>query len=246
MKTIHIDVDPAEIGKNVSTTIPVVGDVKEVLRQLMEHGPVAQTQDLDAMREKRRAELVRELPGKNGSVHPAKVIRTLGGLLKDDAILCVDVGQNQIWTCKHITIKHGRFLTTGGLGTMGYSLPAALGAYVADPDKQIVVVCGDGSFQMFENELSTLRNLDANVKIIMMQNNVLGLVNEIQHSSYSGPFGVALEHSPDFELLAKAYGIDYGTVSEDDKIEEKLAEMLAAEGPYLLCCQVDPDAKTGD
>lgn len=246
MKTIHIDVDPAEIGKNVSTTIPVVGDVKEVLHQIMEHCPVAQTQDLPAMREKRQAELARELPTKAGFAHPARVVRKLGERLEDDAIICVDVGQNQIWTCKHLAIKHGRFLTTGGLGTMGYSLPAALGAYVADRDKQIVVVCGDGSFQMFENELSTLRNLNANVKIVMMQNNVLGLVNEIQHSSYSGPFGVALEHSPDFKLLAEAYGIGYGTVGADDEIEAGLSEMLSAQGPYLLCCRVDPDAKTGD
>lgn len=246
MKTIHIDVDPAEIGKNVSTTIPVVGDVKEVLAQLTEHHPVAQTQDLAAMRKKRQAELARELPGKSGFANPAKVIRELGARLDDDAIVCVDVGQNQIWACKHLEIKHGRFLTTGGLGTMGYSLPAALGAYVADGKKQIVVVCGDGSFQMFENELSTLRNLDADIKIMMMQNNVLGLVNEIQHSSYSGPFGVALEHSPDFSMLAGAYGIGYGTVSEDKDIPAALSEMLETKGPYLLCCRVDPDAKTGD
>jgi acetolactate synthase-1/2/3 large subunit len=245
-KTIHIDVDPAEIGKNVSTTIPVVGDVKQVLLQLMEHGAVAQTQEVETMQRHRREELQRELPTKPGFAHPARIIRTLGGLLKDDAICCVDVGQNQIWTCKHLAIKHGRFLTTGGLGTMGYSLPAALGAKVASPEKQTVVVCGDGSFQMFMNELSTLRNLNADVRIVLMQNNVLGLVNEIQHSAYSGPFGVALEHSPDFGTLADAYGIPHGVLSSDDEIEAKLQEMLAAEGPYLMICNIDPDAKTGD
>ena len=246
MKTIHIDVDPAEIGKNVDTTIPVVGDVKEVLLQLMEQDTTAQTQDIEALQKSRQAELTRELPTKPGYAHPARVIRTLGHLLNDDAILCVDVGQNQIWTCKHMTIKHGRFLTTGGLGTMGYSLPAALGAKVAAPDKQTVVVCGDGSFQMFENELSTLRNLNADVKLVMMENSVLGLVNEIQHSTYSGPFGVALDHSPDFGKLADAYGIPHGEIREDDEIEEKLRAMLASDGPYLMVCHVDPDAKTGD
>ena len=165
MKTIHIDVDPAEIGKNVSTTIPVVGDVKEVLRQLMEHCPVAQTQDLEPMKAKRKAELVRELPSRPGFAHPARVIRALGEKLQENATVSVDVGQNQIWTCKHLRIRHGRFLTTGGLGTMGYSLPAALGAFVSDPQRENVVVCGDGSFQMFENELSTLRNLNAPVKM---------------------------------------------------------------------------------
>ena len=246
MKTIHIDVDPAEIGKNVSTNIPVVGDVKQVLRQLMEHQPVAQTQDLAAMQEKRQAELRRDLPSKDGYAHPARIIRALGEKLDDDAVVSVDVGQNQIWACKHLTHKHGRFLTSGGLGTMGYSMPCALGAWVADPNRQNVVICGDGSFQMFENELSTLRNLGAPVKLILMQNNVLGLVNEIQHSSYSGPFGVALDHSPDFTKLAEAYGVAWGVLSEDKDIDSALDAMLAFEGPYILVCRVDPDARTGD
>lgn len=246
MKTIHIDVDPAEIGKNVSTTIPVVGDVKVVLNQLLEEAPEAQTQNLTELQQARQQELIRPLPTREGFAHPARVIRALGELLTDDAICCVDVGQNQIWTCKHLRQKHGRLLTTGGLGTMGYSLPAALGAAVARPEGQIVVVCGDGSFQMFMNELSTLRNLQAKVKIVMMQNNVLGLVNEIQHSSYSGPFGVALEHSPDFATLAQAYGIAHGTITSDNEIESKLARMLAHDGPYLMICHIDPDARTGD
>lgn len=246
MKTIHIDVDPCEIGKNVHTTIPVVGDVKQVLIQLEEHHTRAQTQDVESIQQRRQEELARELPTRPGYTHPARVIRRLGQLLNDDAIICADVGQNQIWTCKHMTHKHGRFLTTGGLGTMGYSLPAALGAWTADPTRQNVVVCGDGSFQMFENELSTLRNIGANVKIVMMQNNVLGLVNEIQHSSYSGPFGVALDHSPDFTLLAQAYGVPCATVSEDADIDAALTAMLKADGPYLLVCNVDPDARTGD
>lgn len=246
MKTIHIDVDPAEIGKNVSTTIPVVGDVKTVLQQLMEHSTQAQTQNVEELQQARRQELKRTLPSTAGYAHPARIIRTLSGLMEDDAICCVDVGQNQIFTCKHMIQKHGRFLTTGGLGTMGYSLPAALGAKVAAPEKQTVVVCGDGSFQMFMNELSTMRNLNADLKIVMMENQVLGLVNEIQHSSYTGPFGVTLEHSPDFGVLADAYGIAHGEICSDDEIEEKLREMLRKEGPYLMVCRVDPDAKTGD
>ena len=246
MKTIHIDVDPAEIGKNVSTNIPVVGDVKQVLLQLLEHCPVAQTQDLDFMRSKREEELARELPTKEGFAHPGRIVRALGRKLDDNACVSVDVGQNQIWACKHLTHKHGRFLTSGGLGTMGYSLPAALGAYVADSNRQNVVICGDGSFQMFENELSTMRNLNAPVKIVLMQNNVLGLVNEIQHSSYSGPFGVALDHSPDFRVLAEAYGVPCRILDSDADIDSALDEMLSHEGPYILCCRIDPDARTGD
>lgn len=246
MKTIHIDVDPAEIGKNVSTTIPVVGDVKVVLQQLMEQETTAQTQNIEELQQCRREELSRSLPTKAGFAHPARIVRALSAKMDEHAICCVDVGQNQIWACKHMIQKHGRFLTTGGLGTMGYSLPAALGAKVADPEKQTVVICGDGSFQMFENELSTLRTLNADVKIVMLQNHVLGLVNEIQHSAYSGPFGVALEHAPDYELLAEAYGIAHDTLATDDEIEEKLHGMLETKGPYLLICQIDPDARTGD
>ena len=246
MKTIHIDVDPAEIGKNVSTNIPVVGDVKQVLLQLMEHCPVAQTQDLETLRARRNKELTRDLPTKTGYAHPARIIRALGEKLDEHACVSVDVGQNQIWACKHLTQKNGRFLTSGGLGTMGYSLPAALGAFVADRDRQNVVICGDGSFQMFENELATVRNLGAPVKIVLMQNNVLGLVNEIQHSSYSGPFGVALDHSPDFLKLAEAYGISGGVLDSDGEIDRALEKMLSHDGPYILCCRIDPDAKTGD
>ena len=246
MKTIHIDVDPAEIGKNVNTTIPVVGDVKVVLQQLIEQEIIARPHDIEEMQRHRREELCRPLPGKAGYAHPAKILRTLSRMLNDDAICCVDVGQNQIWACKHMIHKHGRFLTSGGLGTMGYSLPAALGAKVAAPEKQTVVVCGDGSFQMSMNELSTLNQIKADVKILLMQNNVLGLVNEIQNSSYSGPFGVALESSPQFEKLAEAYGIPWGRIDSDDEITHKLEEMLAREGPYLMICNIDPDAKTGD
>ncbi len=248
MKTIHLDVDPAEIGKNFTVDIPVVGDLKVILQQLLELSPAAQTEDLDLLAQRRAAELTapfQAVPA--GTVHPGAVMRELGRQMADDAIVCVDVGQNQIWACKHLPQKHGRFLTTGGLGTMGYALPASLGAKVADPGRQTVVVCGDGSFQMAFNELSTLRNLNADVKIVMIQNNVLGLVNEIQRSSYpAGPFGVALDHSPDFELLAEAYGIAHGRLCDPAQIPAAITAMLQHKGPYLLCCTVDPDCRTSD
>ncbi len=246
-KTIHIDVDPAEIGKNVSAAVPVVGDARVILQQLMEQDPKADAAEWIAELQGRRAkERSRQYKSTPGFVTPAVAMETLGAKLKDDAYACVDVGQNQIWAAKYLPIQHGRFLTTGGLGTMGYSLPAALGVKTAQPDRQTVVVCGDGSFQMFENELSTLRNMDTDVKIVMLCNDVLGLVNEIQHSSYSGPFGVALDHSPDYSLLAKAYGIGYGEVTEDQDLSAAMDAMLAASGGYLLVCRVSPDARTGD
>lgn len=247
MKTIHMDVDPAEIGKNVSTNIPVVGDIKCLLTQLLELSPKVDAGEwIAGWQEQRSAELTAELPQMKAGVHPGKVMRSLGRQIREDATVCVDVGQNQIWACKYLPLHQGRFLTTGGLGTMGYSLPAALGVKAADPEKQTVVVCGDGSFQMAFNELATLRSQGSDVKIVMLENHVLGLVNEIQKSSYSGPFGVDLTCSPDFEVLADAYGIAHGRVEKDNDIDAAIAAMLNHDGPYILCCSVDSDTTTGD
>ena len=244
-KTVHLDVDPAEIGKNFSTTVPVVGDVKVILGQLISHRPKAQSDawiaDLQA---RRQAEPQPAAAPGAGSVTPSYLMHALGEKLEDDACVCVDVGQNQIWAAKHLPMKHGRFLTTGGLGTMGYSLPAALGVKAAVPDRQVAVVCGDGSFQMFENELATLRAMNADVKLVMVHNGVLGLVHQIQFSSYSGPFGVDLTGSPDFEALAAAYGIPSARIADDGQVDAALDAMLTQSGPYLLICDVDPMATT--
>ena len=150
MATIHIDVDPAEIGKNMQAAIPLVGNVKVILRQILDRGaPVTNSAAwLEQLTDYRRAELNRRFPHREGYVFPGTVLRKLGARLDDDAVVCVDVGQNQIFTCKYLPQKNGRLLTSGGLGTMGYALPAAVGAKVARPDRQTVVVCGDGSFQM--------------------------------------------------------------------------------------------------
>ena len=244
-KTVHLDVDPAEIGKNFSTTVPVVGDVKVILDQLISHHPRAQSENWVADLQARRAaeKQPAAAPGA-GSITPSYLMRALGEQLSDNACVCVDVGQNQIWAAKHLPMKHGRFLTTGGLGTMGYSLPAALGVKTAVPDRQTVVVCGDGSFQMFENELATLKAMNADVKIVMVHNGVLGLVHQIQYSSYSGPFGVDLTGSPDFEKLAEAYGIPSARISDDGQVEDAIGAMLTTSGPYLLICDVDPMVTT--
>ncbi len=246
-KTVHIDVDPAEIGKNMSTTVPVVGDVKVIFGQLLTYKPVADTADwLEDLRARRKRESRTEPVQREGAVSPVTLMRALGSKMDDDACVCADVGQNQIWAAKHLPLRGGRFLTSGGLGTMGYSLPAALGAKTAAPERQTVVICGDGSFQMSMNELATLKNIGADIKIVMIQNGVLGLVNEIQNKLYSGPFGVTLEHSPDFEKIAAAYGIGSGTVADEKELDEALSRMFSEKGPYLLICRVDPEATTGD
>ena len=249
MATIHIDVDPAEIGKNMQAAIPLVGDVKVILQQLLDRDitPPDSAQWLTKLRDYRTAELNRTFPRREGYVFPGTVLRKLGQKLDDDAIICVDVGQNQIFTCKYLPQKHGRLLTSGGLGTMGYALPAGVGAKVAAPDRQTVVVCGDGSFQMAMNELSAIVCGHMDVKIVLFQNQVLGLVNQIQNTApYHGAFGVALDGSPDFAALAGAYGIPSMCADDEDKLDGVLEQFLSTRGSCVLICKVHPDVGTND
>lgn len=248
MPSIHIDVDPAEIGKNIQTEIPLVGDVGAILRQLLRQDLSADCGPwLTALQERRRQELERSYPVRAGSVSPGRLMRLLGRRLSHRAAVCVDVGQNQIWACKHLWLGGGRFLTSGGLGTMGYALPAAVGVKTAQPERQTVVICGDGSFQMSMNELAAVRAAGMDLKIVLLQNEVLGLVRQIQDTPpYHGAYGVELRGSPDFAAIAGAYGIPSVVLSEEEQMEEALDRFLAEKGPCLLIARVDPAATTND
>ena len=249
MDIIHIDVDPAEIGKNMQAAVPLVGNIKVILNQLLEREiPVSGSESWRTeLRELRRAELGRLFPRKDGFVFPGTLLRRLGAALNDDAVVCVDVGQNQIFACKYLPQKHGRLLTSGGLGTMGYSLPAAVGAKTVAPDRQTIVICGDGSFQMSMNELAAVRAAGLDIKIILFRNRTLGLVHQIQRDApYHGPFGVSLDGSPDYAALAAAYGIPCLTLSDEDKINDTLSLFLNTDGPCLLISETDPSVKTTD
>ncbi len=249
MPLIHIDVDPAEIGKNMQAQIPLVGNVKVILRQMLDRNP-PETDSAEwrsFLRDYRQAELGRRFPRRDGYVFPGTVLRSLGRKLDDNAIICADVGQNQIFTCKYLPQKNGRFLTSGGLGTMGYSIPAAIGAKVAAPERQTVAICGDGSFQMSMNELAAIRAAAMDIKIVLFRNHTLGLVNQIQRSNpYHGPFGVDLEGSPDFAIIASAYGVPSMVADDEDRLDEVLDRFLATPGCCLLICEVHPDVKTTD
>ncbi len=249
MATIHIDVDPAEIGKNMAATVPLVGDVKVILNQILSHDIALGDSSawLAQLKDYRRAELGRIFPSREGYVFPGTVLRKLGQKLNDDAVVCVDVGQNQIFTCKYLPQKRGRLLTSGGLGTMGYALPAAIGVKVAQPEKQTVVVCGDGSFQMAMNELAAITCAGMDIKIVLFRNHVLGLVHQIQSTSpYHGPFGVALDGSPDFTTIAAAYGIPSVILNDESRLDEGLEQFLSTNGSCLLICEVHPDVSTTD
>lgn len=242
-KIVHIDIDPAEIGKNLNVSIPIVGDAKNVLQQVLDkmaevkHPSWVET--LDALRSKPNDQ------SKDGYVNPKRFMRLLSQSAAEDTVFVADVGQNQIWAANHCIIRKGRFLTSGGMGTMGYSLPAAIGAKMADPTRPVIVSCGDGSFQMQMNELGTLCQNQIDLKIIVMKNNYLGMVNELQKKNYNGNcVAVQLDGSPDFVKLAAAYGIPARSVCSDAEAEEALKEFLSSSGPYLLECVVDENEST--
>ena len=240
---IHIDIDPAEIGKNVKTEIPIVGDMKNVMNMLIENiGDYVVPNQWQETVKTWKKDFLRVPPVFDGFVEPRTLIAHLSSMLRSKAILVADVGQNQIWCANNFRIRDGRFLTTGGMGTMGYSIPAAVGAKFARPNRDVVVVCGDGSFQMSMNELATIRGNNLAVKIIIMRNHRLGMVRELQDNYYDCRHSATvLQGDPDFLKIAEAYGIDHAEVSSNAEAEEILKDVVKSDKPFILVCNVYPD-----
>ena len=239
---VHIDVDPAEIGKNVGPTIPLVGDAKHIFSDFFKQDCECEHQSwISTLMEYKKDMEPKRNPNKD-YVDPAEFIRILSRKLDDNAIYVADVGQNQMWSCGYHIVRNGRFLTTGGMGTMGYSIPAAMGAKKAlGKDQQVVAVCGDGSFQMSMMEFATINQHHMPIKVIVFKNTVLGMVREYQHYAYQDHYSVVdLSGSPDLEKLAEAYDISFERVRNMDGIKEKIEEFLKKEGTGLMECLIDP------
>lgn len=245
---VHIDIDPAEIGKNIEANVPIVGDISLVLEQLLEQvdafeAPLEHKQWRGELDEKRTETAPK--PEADGYVNPKWFMQTLNKRLPDRSIVVADVGQNQIWTAANISLKDGRFLTSGGMGTMGYSVPAAIGAKTADPTLEVVAVCGDGSFQMEMNEIATAVQHGINIKMIVIRNRFLGMVREVQEASYDKRLiAVSLDGSPDFCGIAKAYGIDCMLVDSEKTAVEGIEKLISSDKPYLLEVAVPEYEKT--
>ena len=243
---VHIDVDPAEIGKNVGPHIPLVGDIKYIFEDLMAQEIVCDhhhcsygewVKTLDGYRTQME---VKRNPNKD-YVDPARFITMLSDKMQENGIYVADVGQNQIWSCGYHIVRKGRFLTSGGMGTMGYSIPAAMGAKLADKSRQVIAVCGDGSFQMSMMELATMRQHDIPVKIVVLKNNYLGMVREFQHYNYRDNYSVVdLSGSPDLEKLVAAYDMDFLRLSDMEHAEETIDAFLKEDKSMLLECIIDP------
>ena len=253
---VHIDVDPAEIGKNAGPTIPLVGDIKHVLEEFNKATITADyslwIDKLDGYKDdtqnasRRKRHMYSSTLTEEGinalTVNPEIFVKRLSRAMKKDAVYVADVGQNQLWSCANCVIREGRFLTSGGMGTMGYSVPAALGAKLGAPDRQVVAVCGDGGFQMTMMELATMKQYNVPVKIVVLRNNVLGLVRQYQHFTYQDRFSVIDlgDSIPDFRKLAEAYGIRYQQIAAVEEMDSGIEEFLADDEATLLEVIVDP------
>jgi acetolactate synthase I/II/III large subunit len=238
-KLLHVDIDPAEIGKRVPVTVPMVGDVRIIMEALtaalpeLEHGEWIR--EVDAWREKYALEVHSE-----GQLPPQQVIRTLEKTTAGKAIVISDVGQHQMWVAQHYRFRRiNSFYTTGGLGTMGYSVPASLGIQAAHPDEPVWVVVGDGSFQMNSQELATIVQEKLPVKIVIMDNGYLGMVRQWQELFHGARYIGTPITGPDFVQLAAAYGIPGRRVCTVDQLGDAFAAARDSGGPFLLDCKVE-------
>ena len=254
---VHIDVDPAEIGKNAGPTIPLVGDIKHVFEEFNKaqitadyslwidklDGYKDDTQNASRRKRHMYSSTMTEEEINALMVNPEIFIKRLSRAMRDDMVYVADVGQNQLWSCANCVIKeNGRFLTSGGMGTMGYSVPAALGAKLAAPERQVVAVCGDGGFQMTMMELATMKQYKVPVKIVVLRNNVLGLVRQYQHFTYQDRYSVIDlgDSIPDFKLLAEAYGIRYLQIAAVEDMDSGIEDFLSDDEATLLEVIIDP------
>lgn len=239
---VHIDVDPAEIGKNVGSTIPIVGDAYHILEDFMELDFFGEHEAYLASLN--NYEDVKSSKDFNKYVEPAQFVHDLSSAMDYDAVYVADVGQNQILSCRNCVIKNGSFLTSGGMGTMGYSIPAALGAYLGADNKQVVAVCGDGAFQMSMMELSLINAEKLPIKIVVMKNDTLGMVREHQYYAYKGNYQmVDLKCQPDLNKIAEAYGIDYFYMEDMQDMEKTIREFLGDKNGALMEVRIDPDGR---
>ncbi|MGL5925707.1 biosynthetic-type acetolactate synthase large subunit [Chroococcidiopsis sp.] len=246
-KVIHIDIDPAEVGKNRAPEVPIVGDVRtvlvELLRRCQETGGCQNPNQTQAWR--KRIESWKEdypliVPRHADRLSPQEVIVELSQQAPN-AYYTTDVGQHQMWSAQFLKNGPRRWISSAGLGTMGFGMPAAMGAKVALPDEEVICISGDASFQMNLQELGTLAQFGINVKTVIVNNGWQGMVRQWQQAFYGERYSSSnMEPSmPDFELLAKAYGIKGMVVSTREELADAIVQMLAHDGPVLMDVHVN-------
>ncbi|MBQ3554581.1 MAG: biosynthetic-type acetolactate synthase large subunit [Clostridia bacterium] len=243
---IHIDIDPAEINKNIPADISLIGDCKEILSVLLARiGEVHCPEDWAkkcADKSKKKAFSKRS----THSVTPAFFLELLSEKTSDDTLITTEVGQHQIWVAKHYTFqKPNTLLTSGGFGTMGFGLPAAIGAKLARPAQTVIALEGDGSFQMAMPELATMKQAGTEIKIVLFTNRSLGMVREYQTLMYQSNYvGVDLGVYPRFDKIAEAYDIPYRAIRCDSEVSAGIDAMLSCPGSFLLELVIDESETT--
>jgi acetolactate synthase-1/2/3 large subunit len=239
-KVIHLDIDPAEIDKNVKTTVPVWGNCKITLPMLTElverkeHKAWLKRFN-DMMKEETDLVINHEMHPTSNEMSMAEVIDSLNELTKGDAVIVTDVGQHQMVACRYAKFVQSKSnITSGGLGTMGFALPAAIGAKYGAPERTVVAIIGDGGFQMTLQELGTIMQFGTAVKILILNNSFLGMVRQWQELFNDRRYSFVNIQSPDFVMLAKSYGISGNSVNDRKNLKGALKEMIDHDGAYLL------------
>lgn len=244
-KVVHLDIDPAEINKNVKADAPVLGTAKETLPALTTLlQPAKHTEWIESFREvdKREYEKVikREIYPESGEMTMGEVIRKISEATHHNAVIVTDVGQNQMMAARYSNYNIPRSLvTSGGLGTMGFGLPAAMGAKVGAPERTVIMYSGDGGFQMTIQELGTIMQEQLGVKMVVLNNHFLGMVRQWQEMFFDERYSFTEMQNPDFVAIAKAYRINGTEVMKRDELDSAIADMLKDDKPYLLVVNVE-------
>ena len=242
-KVAHIDIDPAEIGKIISADIPVVGDAKKALQMLLAEPTVHNNTEKWIEKVTKDKNRVRSYDKKERVVQPQAVIERIGELTNGDAIVVTDVGQHQMWTAQYYPYQNERQLvTSGGLGTMGFGIPAAIGAKIANPDKEVVLFVGDGGFQMTFQELMMVKEYNLPVKIFIINNSYLGMVRQWQELFNDRRYSsVDLSYNPDFIKIGEAYGIKSIQLKTKKDLKKHLKKILESNEAVLVECIVEKE-----
>lgn len=239
---IHIDIDPAEIGKNVRADLPIVGDARNVLRAMNKLITPAHHGEWIRQIDEWRCEHPNAFTSSSGELLPQFVVRKLYEVTAGQAIVVTGVGQNQMWAAQYYDFdRMGTFISSGGLGTMGFELPAALGAKVGRPEETVWCIAGDGGFQMTIQELATIVQEKAAVKVAIINNGYLGMVRQWQDLFYGRRYTATELSGPDFVKVAEAYGIPAVRVSRSEDVEAAIEKAMAEPGPFLIDFRVRPE-----